>query len=116
VTDRRLWLSSKVNALLDELGSSAEIIAQRLQRDDTVGLVDDEYGNVVGNWIADKFFIDPISVRVWENQIKISEDGLSITCKLPEPVLDFIERWCANEWPDLVDDEIDDYYEEFHDR
>lgn len=116
MTDRKLWLTAKVNALLDELGDNSDAIAKRLNRDDIVGSLDDEYDTVVGNWIADKFFIEPISVRVHENSIKISEDGLSISSKLPDAVLLFLEAWREGDWPELLRDGHEYQVEEYYDR
>ena len=115
--DRRLWLVSKLNAYLEELGDTPELIAQRLLRDEVRGEYDNEYSTVVGNWIADKFFIDTMSVRIHEDSLKIAEDGLSVSSKLPLPVIEFLERWGNGEWLDLIDDDLDELYEEeYNDR
>jgi len=117
MSERRLWLVSKLNAYLEELGVTPELIAERLLRDEVTGEYDNEYSTVVGNWIADKFFIDSISVRVHDDQLKISEDGLSVSSKLPQPVIEFLERWSSGEWLDLIDEDLDDIYEEeYNDR
>jgi hypothetical protein len=54
---------------------------------------------------------------VHEDFLKIAEDGLSVSSKLPSPVIEFLERWSNGEWLDLIDDDLDELYEEeYNDR